>query len=488
MSTSRRNCCAALFWLKVTLAATLAFSGLGYEALLVYYRREWALGNPDIWVPPPPKPVIAANLHSSVCWHNGSVTDVSKAKLVPSNLNNGEILFGFSLNWQIDRPAWLAGNLTANTQPVIYNTFFSLSNTFFDNNTLHWQAQLAQEQHAMLEVTVFPWDYVLDYNGTKGTFVIEDISDQMLSDVAYAFAYINKMYGVPVLLRYGHEMNGNWLPPYAMRPKQYKASFRKLAGYIHNLTNMTAMLWSPNIYSGYPHNGSPIINQTAGLNDVTSENFRQLDTNHDGLLTELDDPYLPYYPDYDIFTGQNLSTTVDWVGLSIYNKNTNSTTNQAVIYNPDYLSNMIMGNDPIYPTQGNLNFYTRFSEKFNKPFILSETGAPYSTNLVGTAVNDQIHEDAADEVPVKSNWWNMIFDLANSGKFPNFKAAIWFEEKKSEGSNFNYGDNFHTENDYLIVGKPNVQAAFLADVKANPQVLFSTGQSNFTCDGSVLVQ
>ena len=51
------------------------------------------------------------------------------------------------------------------------------------------------------------------------------------------------------------------------------------------------MLWNVNNGGGYPFpNGTDIAKYT------TSTDFKLLDTNGDGSITQADDPYAPYYP------------------------------------------------------------------------------------------------------------------------------------------------------------------------------------------------
>lgn len=51
------------------------------------------------------------------------------------------------------------------------------------------------------------------------------------------------------------------------------------------------MLWNVNNGGGYPYpNGTDIASY------VSSSDFKLLDTNGDGSITQADDPYAPYYP------------------------------------------------------------------------------------------------------------------------------------------------------------------------------------------------
>lgn len=71
-----------------------------------------------------------------------------------------------------------------------------------------------------------------------------------------------------------------------------------LSNYVHAYTNMTAMLWSPNTGSGYPY-GYPQSNadfpKANDPNPQKRADFLAMDTNNDGIISSLDDPYLPYW-------------------------------------------------------------------------------------------------------------------------------------------------------------------------------------------------
>ena len=87
---------------------------------------------------------------------------------------------------------------------------------------------------------------------------------------------------------------------HGQKPIEFKASFIKLAKYVHEYTNLTAIVWSPNIGKGVYSSGGTydFVTPKPG-----TPNFIELDTNRDGVLNDADDPYLPYYP------GDNY---VDW--------------------------------------------------------------------------------------------------------------------------------------------------------------------------------
>jgi hypothetical protein len=52
---------------------------------------------------------------------------------------------------------------------------------------------------------------------------------------------------------------GNWMP-YGMSPTTQIAAWRKLSVAVRAQTNMTGLLWSPNIGGGYPYrNGGMFV-------------------------------------------------------------------------------------------------------------------------------------------------------------------------------------------------------------------------------------
>lgn len=64
------------------------------------------------------------------------------------------------------------------------------------------------------------------------------------------------------------------------------------------------MLWAPNVGYTYPFSAPP-----SAFPPIGSVDWNLLDTDHDGQITDGDDPYGPYYPGDEY---------VDWGGLSLY--------------------------------------------------------------------------------------------------------------------------------------------------------------------------
>jgi hypothetical protein len=164
-----------------------------------------------------------------------------------------------------------------------------MSPTEFQPNMIEWQAQEIQKIGGLMELTLML------------TVSPEQIPPQLIRDFARFMRMINSKYGVPVLLRFMHEMNGPWMV-YGMKPKEQIDAWRLLSREIRAQTNLTALVWSPNIAGGYPFVGAGFDNQIPAANSRDPSviaNFQLLDTNRDGRLDNNDDPYGPYYPGYN---------------------------------------------------------------------------------------------------------------------------------------------------------------------------------------------
>ncbi|KAJ3281919.1 hypothetical protein HK104_011207 [Borealophlyctis nickersoniae] len=467
--------CGILFWLKVVFAISVAFLGLGYQMVLIHQRREYALAHPNKWVPPPPPgyvdiPEFTAD-NATNCWYNATFDPElgrNLARLEPPGSKS--FWFGFDLQWQVDSPAKVVERL-GGVEPALYNTFINMNADSFEKDTIDWMAQQTSQKHGMLEITLIP------------SVNIEDIPDSTLWAFAVEMKRVNSYYGVPVWLRFMHEMNGNWITTYGQKPEKFKRGFRTMAYYIHTLTNLTAMVWSPNIGTGYPYVGGAV---------PLLEDMPSLDTDGNGVLDNGDDPYLPYYPGDEY---------VDWVGISLYNlaySDSGPNKHQTLPVTPDFIPNQLHGQDLTH------NFYDRFSVQLNKPFMMSETASFYavydstSPNVTAGAVSQNPATAVADEIAIKQSWWRSILFNAigekhnttfNPQEFRNWKLAVWFEERKVEQSYWSLQE--YTDRDYHITFKPDtVTKAFLEDVSQDTLNFPVTWAKSYkwTCDGKMIPQ
>ena len=158
-----------------------------------------------------------------------------------------------------------------------------------DLTSLDNTVKAVASEGGMVMITLEPW------NGLASV-TIE--ASEALADLVAGYNTL----GVPVLIRFAHEMNGSWYP-WSQQPAAYIKAFQIVADAIHSKAPQSAMLWAPNYGGGYPFkNGQFEIKPK-------SADYKLLDTNQDGQITMSDDPYSPYYPG---------DAAVDWVGMSLY--------------------------------------------------------------------------------------------------------------------------------------------------------------------------
>lgn len=233
------------------------------------------------------------------------------------------------------------------------------------------------------------------------------------------------------------------------------------------------MVWGPNVGIAYPFDNlgtkdSPTSKYPTAANDPV--NFAALDTNNDGLINYLDDPYLPYYPGDEY---------VDWVGLSLYwYPDAVTGFNQAVP--PTYFVDQILGYGPTIEyfnpqtlNDGGLrNFYKRFAQDRNKPMIIPETSAPYFKDVTGPNV--------LPEATVKRQWWSQIYADETHTQFPLLKCVLIFEEEKADS-----GQSFR---DWRVLYDQATRDAYLEDTaKIKDRLLYATNMK-YGCDGSITIQ
>ena len=87
---------------------------------------------------------------------------------------------------------------------------------------------------------------------------------------------------------------GEWMVYHGLKPTAFKEKFIVLANYIHRLTNLTAMVWAPNIGGGTYSDPPTMFRET--YPSPGSEDFRLLDTNQNGKIDNSDESYTAYYP------------------------------------------------------------------------------------------------------------------------------------------------------------------------------------------------
>jgi hypothetical protein len=245
-----------------------------------------------------------------------------------------------------------------------------------------------------------------------------------------------------ILVRFAHEMNGNW-NPWGQQPILYKQTFRLLAQQVRAHTTRTAMLWAPSYGGGYPF-GQPRV--TSGTPE-----FAALDTDADGELSQSDDMYEPYYPGDDV---------VDWVGLTLYHWGVQWPWIENELPEANSFALLLTGNY----NGGNgdqtsvPDFYARYCADGvrNKPLAIPETAAFFNP-----------HQGGAHELAIKQAWWRQVFNTAGDTPdaldvalhFPKLKCVSWFEHYKLEAEQNQWID-------WRISAYAPVRSAFVRHVRA----------------------
>ncbi|KAJ3223833.1 hypothetical protein HDU78_011176 [Chytriomyces hyalinus] len=324
----------------------------------------------------------------------------------------------------------------------------------FNEDLLNWFGSECGRTGSMLELTM------------QVGATLDTVTQDMYDALATSITKINTGYGVPVYLRFCHEMNGDWTM-YGYQPTLFKAGFRKMAEAIRARTNMTAMVWGPNVGITYPFTGGgSVLLPRKGTPD-----FIAMDTNKDGEITNLDDPYSPYYPGDDV---------VDWVGVSLYNYPLDNCYNCRVLptYFADYLTGegaALEGVTTVTPAYTEVhNFYQKYcAGPPNKPMMLPESGSPFITERVARA-----NAQSVSESELKMQWWEQLVSAENLAKFPKFKLAVQFEEAKMM-SPTGVPELFN----WKVTNTTQVLSAFNALLDRSASTIVSAGKLKFGCDG-----
>ncbi|KAJ3114084.1 hypothetical protein HDU96_002579 [Phlyctochytrium bullatum] len=470
--------CNCLFWSKVTLALILAVSGLAYLSWRVYDLRRFALDTKAWHEANPPRnesqsipiaiPTQKDGSVSSACFHDNT----RLARLEP---DSSRMMMGFHLDWSTDNPTAITNRLRQQS-PAVINAFMKIdmnnATMPFDFNSLRWHGYEVQKIRGILELTLEP---ISD---------IAEIPDELYDNIAKELRDINADKGVPVLLRYGHEMNGDWVLAYGYRPIAYKNSFRKMANAVRRLTNLTAMVWAPNVGIQYPFSPAPGDKSAPKPRRGTDE-FNELDTDGNGEIASGDDPYLPFYPGDEY---------VDWVGLSIYfypladndlvqgranlNVEIPGQTYLRQQLNLENLENQVPTppNTTFDKFKAMLDFYTRFCVQRNKPMMIPETGAPFML------IDDQLQRvpSRSGELAIKQAWWQQVWSPETMAAWPKLKLVVQFEESKWQHEKF---QNWAVTN----ASTSDVLPAFNKFIEDSRQNLILGKDMRFKCDGSIVL-
>jgi hypothetical protein len=333
----------------------------------------------------------------------------------PGNL----IYFGVNLDWTTDSPARF--NRKAGHTATVYMQFckFPLDSDVLDY--LDPSIDLIAAENGRAMITLEPHDG------------LDKVTPAVVEEFARRVAGYNKR-GVPVFIRFAHEMNGSWYS-WSQQPAAYIRAFRLLADAIHKKAPESAMVWAPNYGGGYPFSGG-VYECHPG-----QEDFNLLDTDGDGVLTMRDDPYLPYYPGDD---------AVDWVGMSLYHWGNIYPWGENEMPEPgEFITQLtgtydgLRGDDRALP-----DFYQVYSEDHGKPVAIAETAALFNRQAPG----------GADELSLKQSWWRQVFDREMLAQHPGIKMINWFEHIKVESEIGN------AKIDWRVFGSKKTASQFLLDL------------------------
>lgn len=311
-----------------------------------------------------------------------------RASLVPPS----GALFGVNLDLHTKPLARYAEDL--GHRPAVSVSFAGFPYTAEEKQNLaHAADQIRADGHIML-LTLEPM------NGLAA------VTDEAVAVLAEDLAGFNAD-GVPVVVRFAHEMNGSWYP-WSQQPAAYVEAYTRVANAVHATAPGSAMMWAPNYGGGYPFAGGQ-FEAKPGTAD-----FDLLDTDDDGALTMADDSYAPYYPG---------DAVVDWVGMSLYHWGARYPWGENELPEPGKFADQLTGNYVGANGDDSLlsDFYAVYGEGHGKPVAIPETAALFAPGAAGD-----------DELAIKKAWWEQLFTADVAARFPQLKMINWFEWDKDE--------------------------------------------------------
>lgn len=306
-------------------------------------------------------------------------------ELVPAS---GTAWFGMNLDWAQDSVADVSERLGVTPSVWVQFVAFPLDEGGRSNLDAFVEQVAAVDGIGLI---------TLEPNGG-----LESVTEAAAEELARLLDEYWRSGGTPTIVRFAHEMNGSWYP-WGQQPEAYVDAFRTVATAVHALAPASAMAWAPNEGSGYPFTDQAFSSQDPSL-----------DTNGDGEVTNLDDPYAPYWPGDD---------AVDWVGMSVYhwglaypwgeNEMPAAGTFRSLLTGG--VSGAHEGQVPI------TDFYATYAEGHDKPMGVFETAAFFNPSAGGP-----------DEGELKAAWWRQVTDPAVRADFPRLAMLNWFEWRKDE--------------------------------------------------------
>lgn len=328
---------------------------------------------------------------------SASTPTPTPARSAPTAPTSDGVRFGPELDWGVDGPDGYRTRL--GETPAVYSV--RLAYPLDARSIAEWQRAAVQVagQGAGLVLTLEP---------------SVDLAALTAGDAAEFNTRLERFraqYGTDQFVRFAPEMNGSWVS-WGQQPTAYVQAFEQVADTVHAGTSAAETVWSPSYGAGYPFERAD-----GRLDDITARDRAAIDTDGDGLITEADDSYGPYFPDAD---------SVDRVGLSLYYFGKGESAAAAGRDVPLELNTAPEDGEVAarlderwgYTSGQRETFYDRFAVGEGKPMLL-DTGALYDFGREGDS-----------ELSVKRGWWGQV--LAELSDHPLITGVTWLEVVREE--------------------------------------------------------
>lgn len=307
------------------------------------------------------------------------------------------VRFGPELNWGDDGPDGYRTRL--GETPAMYSVRVSYP---LDARSI------SEWQHAALQVAAQGASLVLTL---EPSVELAALTEADAADLNTRLERYRSQYGTEQFVRFAPEMNGSWVS-WGQQPTAYVSAFETVAAAVHAGSSAAETVWSPSYGAGYPFERAD-----GRLDAITARDRVAIDTDGDGLFTEADDPYGPYFPDAD---------SVDRVGLSLYYFGKGESAAAAGRDVPLELNTAPQDGEVAarlderwgYTTAPRASFYDRFAVGEGKTLLL-DTGALYDFG-----------RDGDSELSVKRGWWTQV--LAELDRHPLISGVTWLEVVRDE--------------------------------------------------------
>lgn len=302
------------------------------------------------------------------------------------------VWLGASVQWEEETVEDYAERL--GHDPAVVVTFVDLPMTGEERELTDLAMFQARQAGSMLLLTLEPVDG------------LDAVTDDVVADLVDMVDDYSRQ-GVPVLIRFAHEMNGSWYA-WGQQPHAYLERFRAVADAVHDGAPGAAMVWAPNYGGGYPFAGGEFAARPG------SRDARLLDTDGNGRVDRRDDPYAPYWPGEEY---------VDWVGMSVYHWGLRYPWGENELPEDGKFVGMLRGTYPGWRGRDRRvpDFHEEYAGRFDLPLAVTETAALYVPGAGG-----------ADELEIKSSWWQQTYADDIPEQLPQLRMVNWFEQDKLE--------------------------------------------------------